>query len=59
MKEKTRQYLLVTAFGVCLYAALTHLPAVLDFLSELFQLIRPIAVGGVLAFFIYVPASGI
>ena len=59
MENRTKQNLIVTAFGVCLFAALFHLPEVFRFWGRIFQLIRPIIVGGVLAFFIHVPVNGI
>lgn len=59
MKNRTKQNLIVTAFGVCLFAALLHLPEVLGFLDRVFHLIQPVVVGAVLAFFIHVPVNGI
>lgn len=59
MENRTKQNLIVTAFGVCLFAALFHLPEVLGFLGRVFHLIQPIVVGAVLAFFIHVPVNGI
>lgn len=59
MENRTKQNLIVTAFGVCLFAALFHLSEVLGFLGQVFQIIKPIAVGAVLAFFIHVPMNGI
>lgn len=59
MKERMRHDLTVTAFGVCLFAALFHLPEVLAFLGRLFRLVRPVVAGAVLALFLHVPVSGI
>lgn len=59
MEEKTKQYLLVTAFGVGLYAALMNLPAVLRFAGSVVDLILPIIAGSILALFISIPMGGI
>ena len=59
MEGKTKQSLIVTAFGVTLFVALFHLPDILGFLNRIFLLIRPIVVGAILAIFIHVPVNGI
>ena len=59
MEHKTKQLLLVTGFGVCLYAALMNLSVVLTMASRLISLILPIIAGSVLALFIDVPMSRI
>lgn len=59
MKEKLKQNLIVTAFGICLFAALFHLSEVISFLNRILHLLQPVIVGAVLAFFIHVPVNGI
>lgn len=59
MEAQTKQYLIVTAFGVSLFAALFNLATVLSFLGQLFRLILPIVAGAILAIFINVPMNGI
>ena len=59
MTAKTKENLIVTVCGVTLFAVLFHLSSVLDFLSRVFLLIRPIVVGAILAIFIHVPVNGI
>lgn len=59
MDPKTKQYLLVTAWGVGLYAALMNLPAVLRFAGSVIDLILPIIAGSILALFISIPMGGI
>lgn len=59
MKERMRQNLIVTAFGVCLFAALFHLPELLAWAGRLFHLVRPVVAGAALAFFLHVPVNGI
>ena len=56
---KTKQYLLVTAVGVSLFAALMNLSAVLRFGGKLVGLVLPIIAGSILALFISVPMNGI
>ncbi len=58
MTKRTKQNLLVTAFGVGLFAALMNLPAVLVCGRKIFNLILPIIAGGILALFINVPVNG-
>lgn len=59
MASKLKQSLLVTAFGVILFAALMNFSAVLSFWSKIVNLILPIIAGGILAIFVNVPVSGI
>lgn len=59
MKQTTRQLLLVTGFGVVLYVTLSHLDAIRSFLLWTWDLLLPITIGAVLAFFLNVPATGI
>jgi len=59
MTERTKENLLVTAFGVGLFAALMNLPAVLDFGKRIVDLVLPIVAGGILALFVNVPVNGI
>ena len=59
MKEKLKQNLIVTAFGICLFAVLFHLSEVISFLNRILHLLQPVIVGAVLAFFIHVPVNGI
>lgn len=57
--KRTKQAMLVTALGVCLYVALVNLHSVLSVLGELMGLVQPVIVGGILALFIHVPMNGI
>ena len=59
MSAKAKENLIVTVCGVTLFAVLFHLSSVLNFLSRVFLLIRPIVVGAILAIFIHVPVNGI
>lgn len=59
MEHKTKQALIVTAFGVSLFAVLDHFSEVLAFLSQIVRLVRPILAGCILAFFLFVPVNGI
>jgi len=59
MAEKTKQNLIVVAFGVGLFAVLMNFPAVLRFGGKIVDLILPIIAGGILALFINVPVNGI
>jgi len=59
MAERTRQNLLITAFGVCLFAALMNLSAVAGFAKTVLNLVLPIIAGGILALFVNVPVNGI
>lgn len=59
MKEDTRRLLLVTAFGVTLFVALSHLNTIQSFFIWIWNLLLPLTLGGVLAFFFNVPATGI
>ena len=59
MEERTKQYLIVTAAGVTLFAALMNFSSILEFAERIIGLILPVIVGGILALFINVPVSGI
>lgn len=59
MENRTRQYLLVTAAGVTLFAALMNFSVVLSVLGGVFELVLPILAGSILALFINVPMNGI
>lgn len=58
MDKKTKNYMLLIAFAVLVYAAAMHLGAVLGFLGKLVSLILPLIIGLVLAFVLSVPMSG-
>lgn len=59
MEKRTKQNLIVTVVGVCLFVALMNFPAILKFGGKIVRLILPIIVGGILALFINVPMTGI
>lgn len=59
MEAKTKQYILVTAVGVSLFAALMNFSTVLDFAGKVMEPLLPVLVGGVLALFFHVPMNGI
>lgn len=59
MENRTKQYLLVTAAGVALFAALMNFSVVLRALGGMFELGLPILAGSILALFINVPMNGI
>lgn len=59
MEPKTKQYLIVSAVSVTLFAALMNLSAVLAFVGRFIDLIAPVIAGGILALFINVPMRGI
>lgn len=59
MDHKFRQNLLLIAFGVCLFAALFNLTAVLGFLRGIFRVLLPVIAGAILALFLNVPVTGI
>lgn len=59
MEKRTKQNLIVTVAGVCLFVALMNFPAILGFGGKIVRLILPIIVGGILALFINVPMTGI
>lgn len=59
MEKRTKQNLIVTAVGVCLFAALMNFSAIMEFGRKIVRLILPIIVGGILALFINVPMTGI
>ncbi len=59
MEKRTKQNLIVTVAGVCLFVALMNFPAIVEFGGKIVRLILPIIVGGILALFINVPMTGI
>ena len=59
MESKTKQYILVTVFGVSLYAVLMNLPAVLKYTEQFVELVLPIIAGSILALFINIPMGRI
>lgn len=59
MEPRTKQNLLVTAFGIILFAVLMNLSTVLGFIGGIFTLILPIIAGSIVALFISVPVNGI
>lgn len=59
MEKRTKQNLIVTVVGVCLFVALMNFPAIMEFGGKIVRLILPIIVGGILALFINVPMTGI
>lgn len=59
MKQRTRERLLLIAFGVCLYAALMNLSSVFMLLNGAVRLFMPLIAGGILAFILNVPMRGI
>lgn len=59
MEKRTKQNLIVTVVGVCLFVALMNFPAIMKFGGKIVRLILPIIVGGILALFINVPMTGI
>ncbi len=59
MTQRTKQNLIVVVTGVCLFAALMNLSAVLSFGSKVIQIFLPLIIGGILALFINVPTTGI
>ena len=59
MEKRTKQNLIVTVVGVCLFAALMNFSAIMEFGRKIVRLILPIIVGGILALFINVPMTGI
>lgn len=59
MEKSTKQHLLVVVVGVCLFAALMNLSAVLECAGKIIDLVIPIIVGGIIALFINVPTNGI
>ena len=59
MEPKTKQYLIVSAVSVTLFAALMNLSAVLAFVGRFIDLIAPVIAGGIFALFINVPMRGI
>ncbi len=59
MDKKTRQNLLLIACGVAMFAAITNLNIIKDFLGWLGGLLLPVLAGLVLAFVLSVPMNGI
>ena len=59
MDKKTRQNLLLIACGVAMFAAVTNLNIITDFLGWLGGLLLPVLAGLVLAFVLSVPMNGI
>lgn len=59
MEPRTKQNLLVTAFGIILFAVLMNLSPVLGFIGGIFTLILPIIAGSIVALFISVPVNGV
>ncbi len=59
MERKTKQYLIVTAAGVALFAALMNFSAILRFAGRIVNLLLPVIIGGILALFLSVPMNGI
>lgn len=59
MEKRTKQNLIVTVVGVCLFVALMNFPAIMEFGGKIVRLILPIIVGAILALFINVPMTGI
>lgn len=57
MEKRTKQNLIVTVVGVCLFVALMNFPAIMEFGGKIVRLILPIIVGGILALFINVPMT--
>ena len=55
---KMKQYLLLVAFGVALFAALMNLSVLLGFLGTLLNLLYPVLLGMLLAFILNVPMRG-
>lgn len=58
MDKKTKNYMLLIAFAVLIYAAAMHLGIVLGFLGKLVSLVLPLIIGLVLAFVLSVPMNG-
>lgn len=58
MDKKTKNYMLLIAFAVLIYAAAMHFGAVLGFLGKLVSLVSPLIIGLVLAFVLSVPMNG-
>lgn len=59
MEKRLKQNLLVTAFGVTLFAVLMNFSSVLTFARKVIGIILPIIVGGILALFVNVPVNGV
>ena len=59
MDKKLKNALIVVAFGIILFNALTHLGTVLEFAKKLTNLALPLIIGFVLAFVLNVPMRAI
>lgn len=59
MEKRMKEKLLVTAFGVTLFAVLMNFSVVLTFTGKVIGIILPIIVGGILALFVNVPVNGV
>ena len=59
MDKRFWQNMMLVAFGVVLFVALSHLNVVRDFLSWLWTLAMPVILGIIMAFFLNVPMKGI
>lgn len=59
MGKRTKQNIIVTVIGVCLFVALMNFPTIIGFGGKIVKLILPVIVGGILALFINVPMTGI
>ena len=58
MDKKIKNYMLLIAFAVLIYAAAMHFGAVLGFLGKLVSIVSPLIIGLVLAFVLSVPMNG-
>lgn len=59
MSRSMKEIALLTLSSVVLFAALVHLDTVIGFVLTLADLIRPVIIGGILAFFLNVPMTAI
>lgn len=59
MDKRTKQNILVTVIGVCLFTALMNFSVIWSAVGKVIGLILPVIVGGILALFINVPMTGI
>lgn len=58
MSKRMKNYMLLIAFGVTLYACLNHLGSVIDFFRTVSRLLLPIIAGMIVAFVLNVPVRG-
>ena len=58
MSKRMKNYMLLIAFGVALYACLNHLGSVIDFFRTVSRLLLPIIAGMIVAFVLNVPVRG-